>query len=264
LRSNSEKSRSAEAKYLNLNALYNDMDPITHIDFLEDRARISYHLRQPYGVPDEDGIIDVFYNQIESLPLPPEIQKNQTWAELLDLYVPHLGKTICFEHVSGRSGGGPPEESLSGPYLRECLVPLEELIEKLRKGDGHKTEDKTGFAHNWRHVIFGENTVTLHKKVSYDGEEEGTLERFETMWSSDVPRDVITMSLSELARAGYVKLNLESDVTETSSGRRAYDYPKSPFTRKYRTNLIIEMKLKNNRLKLTFTNPKELCDADYL
>ena len=96
--------------------------PITSIDFLEDRVRISYHLGQPYGVPDEDKISEVLYSQIATLSKPPEISKNRTdanWNELIDIFIPDLGKTICFEYTSMRSGGGPPEECLSGPYLKE-------------------------------------------------------------------------------------------------------------------------------------------------
>ncbi len=92
---------------------------IEKCEFLDDGVKIYYHLRAPYGYPDEDGIKEVLYGSLEKLPLLPE--KIPTgpvpeWVE--EVFIPKMNQTIAFIFAEYRSGGGPPDETISGPYLK--------------------------------------------------------------------------------------------------------------------------------------------------
>ncbi|MBI1935621.1 hypothetical protein HYS31_04210 [Candidatus Woesearchaeota archaeon] len=92
---------------------------IKSIHFLEDRIRVYYHLGKPWGIPDVDASIDVFYDSIHKLPeVPKNVGAGCRQGE--DIIIPQLGRTITFVFDTYMERPvGPPEEDMRGPYLKK-------------------------------------------------------------------------------------------------------------------------------------------------
>jgi len=93
------------------------MDLVTSVEHRSDRTVIQYYLRQPYGFEDMKGAIEVFHSSVRTLGSPPPLAA--PWAEWYEeVNVPAVGATLVFVCESMRSGGGPPEEAIEGPFLK--------------------------------------------------------------------------------------------------------------------------------------------------
>ncbi len=92
---------------------------IEKYEFLDDRVRVYYHLRAPYGYPDKDDVKEIFYSSLDTLPLLPEKIPSggvPEWVE--EVFIPKMNRTIAFIFSEYRSGGGPPDETISYPYIK--------------------------------------------------------------------------------------------------------------------------------------------------
>lgn len=49
---------------------------VEKVEDLEDRIRAHYHLRKPWGGPDESGSYEVLYSTVETLPPTPRSSKS--------------------------------------------------------------------------------------------------------------------------------------------------------------------------------------------
>lgn len=95
---------------------------IRHVEFLEDRIRAHYHLRKPYGIPDDNGILEVLYADIPQLTKPPAwVTASREWKvreEWYKIFVPVCGFSIVFYfEFQMENTWGPSEEDIYGPYL---------------------------------------------------------------------------------------------------------------------------------------------------
>ncbi|HLC64621.1 MAG TPA: hypothetical protein VJI46_00685 [Candidatus Nanoarchaeia archaeon] len=86
-------------------------------EFLDDRVRVHHTLQK--GADIEDGTLDIFLDQVDTLSKPPEsvgLGKN-TFEEIR---IPVIDKTIVLV-IDSYPGNprGPNEEAMYGPYLKE-------------------------------------------------------------------------------------------------------------------------------------------------
>lgn len=64
---------------------------ITRTEFLNDRVRVHYCLKRPRGEPDKNGVVEVLFDSIFTLPLAPTIggsgqdDRDETWEELVSV-----------------------------------------------------------------------------------------------------------------------------------------------------------------------------------
>ena len=91
---------------------------IEKVELLEDRVRISYHLRKPDFVKDVDDTIEVLYANVGNLPPLPE--KPYECPQEVPLL--HMNKTLVLyfpENQERAAGANIMDESMYGPYLKE-------------------------------------------------------------------------------------------------------------------------------------------------
>jgi hypothetical protein len=67
---------------------------IEEIIELEDKVKIKFHLVNGCRIPDEFPEIEVKYEDVLSLPKPPELGGDNPWSETI--YLKKLDKTISF------------------------------------------------------------------------------------------------------------------------------------------------------------------------
>ena len=89
------------------------------IEFLEDRVRVTYYLRKPFGIPDIMRKIEVLYSDIKDLPFAPETVGHGSTSKRLgdEIFVPRINERILF--IVDRwqeTCSGPLEEEVHGPY----------------------------------------------------------------------------------------------------------------------------------------------------
>lgn len=69
-------------------------------EFLEDRVRFTYTVKQCDGVPDRDGVIEIIYSDFQNLPLLPEGAEN--WKGGINkysvekYYIPNINAVVAF------------------------------------------------------------------------------------------------------------------------------------------------------------------------
>jgi hypothetical protein len=96
---------------------------ITRTEFLRDRAVVHYVLKVPPGEPDVIGCEEVRYEDVENLPLAPELPddceedlRTETWEETV--YLPACQRSIAFHFESFPETSAYDMECLrGGPYL---------------------------------------------------------------------------------------------------------------------------------------------------
>ena len=99
------------------------MSLITGVQHEAGRTLVHYHLRQAYGYPDITRKFEILHSEIPDLDAPPEIGgAYPEWYEEVD--VPSVGATLVFRCGEMRSGGGPPDEQIQGPYLKRAPATL--------------------------------------------------------------------------------------------------------------------------------------------
>lgn len=83
---------------------------ITAVNFFETHVEVSYYLREPPGIRDEEGTITVSY---DSVTLLPHISDNTGLAKI---HIPAIGKTIAFRIYANQTGHQ-VEYLIAGPFL---------------------------------------------------------------------------------------------------------------------------------------------------
>ena len=95
-----------------------EKEAITKTEFYDDRVVVHYHLQKPFGVPDEDGKIEVLYKSIPKLEVRPNrIGLGDNWIE--EVYIPTVDKTILFIIDSFQETASRKEWNIYGPYLEK-------------------------------------------------------------------------------------------------------------------------------------------------
>ena len=91
---------------------------IESTEFLEDRVRVHYFLKKPWGVPDEDDVDEIIYDTIDKLPEFEELPEDSVesfWKE--SFHVPNVNKDIIYVFGSyPEKCAGPREETIKGIY----------------------------------------------------------------------------------------------------------------------------------------------------
>jgi len=92
--------------------------PIIKTEFLEDRVKFHYHLSKPYGMPDDTGVIEILYINIDKLS--KAVFEPYGWDGNEEIYIPNMNRTIIFSHGSHMERSmGPIEQDMNGPFLKE-------------------------------------------------------------------------------------------------------------------------------------------------
>ena len=89
---------------------------------LEDRVIIKYHNRKPYGQPDDDGEMTVMFDKIGFLSPIPEIYLRPSSVVHYtkeEINIPSINKTLVCIIEAMDCCGGPPDEVLNGPFIKE-------------------------------------------------------------------------------------------------------------------------------------------------
>jgi mannose-6-phosphate isomerase-like protein (cupin superfamily) len=110
------------------------MDLITKVEHLSDKTIVYYSLRQPYGEKDINSMFIVQHSEVDSLSSPPKLGKAYPeWFE--EVNIPLIGQTIVFHCSSMRSGGGPPDEGITGPFLKSTNMSALFVTKKAIQAD---------------------------------------------------------------------------------------------------------------------------------
>lgn len=91
---------------------------IPTIEYLTDRARLIFHLQHCMGIPDEEKVVEVRYDEIDKLPSPPPLTPGKWTLEKKYVQVDVRGRPIVFvyENYLETYSGPWSDEWIDGPY----------------------------------------------------------------------------------------------------------------------------------------------------
>ena len=93
--------------------------PITKKEYFNDKVRVHYHLRKPFGMDDEITFKEICYEEVDKLPQPPKFIPDDL-DSIEEVYISDINKTILFRHRSHlESAYAGIEQDMDGPFLRK-------------------------------------------------------------------------------------------------------------------------------------------------
>lgn len=87
-------------------------------EYLTDRVCLTFHLQHCMGVPDEEKVVEVRYDEIDALPQAPPLTKGNWTLEMKYVQVDIRGRPIVFvyENYLETYSGAWSDEWIAGPY----------------------------------------------------------------------------------------------------------------------------------------------------
>ncbi len=90
-----------------------------HIEWLADMARVSFQLKKPMGIPDEERVFEIRYGEVDNLAEAPKLVPHEWTIEVSFVSVDIQGQSVLFVYRRWQETSGPlmcNEEEVDGPY----------------------------------------------------------------------------------------------------------------------------------------------------